>query len=273
MKHTIEVFSPLLGSFGFDGTLDELKNVGLTNLDLNLGAGLWSVAQPGEKPLEIPAKEIEKRAEGLKAQAAAKGVTLSTVSCFVDFEKPEMKETIKRCLKIGQVVGATTLVTGSGQDPAAAIPALKDLGRYADTCGLNIAMETHPPMGHNAVYSLWTLMDVKHPRIKLNYDTANIYYYNHKIDGEAELRKLIQHVGHLHIKDSRKGFHENFFPALGDGVIDLRKIFDILDEAGFKGNASIEIEGPAALGEAATPENIRKALKRSVEHLAKVGVI
>ena len=272
MKHTIEVFSPLVASFGFDGVLDELKNVGLKNLDLNLGAELWSVAQPGETPLEIPAKELARRAEGLKAKAEAKGFTISTVSCFVDFEKPELRELVKRCLDIGQIVGASTLVTGSGQSPALAIPALKELGDYADKRGLTIAMETHPPMGHNSIYSLWTLMDVNHPRIKLNFDTANIYYYTKDIDGDAELRKLVPHVAHMHIKDSRKGYFENFFPALGDGVIDFRKIFDILDEGGFKGNSSIEIEGPAALGEAATPENIRKALRRSVEHLANAGV-
>ncbi len=272
MKHVIEVFSPLLSMFGYEGALDELKKAGLSNLDLNLGGDLWSIAKPGEKPLEIPRKEIARRAESVRGMAEAKGVKISTVSCFVDFEKDEQRQILKLCLDVGRMLGASTLVTGSGQDPMKAIPALKEIGGAAEKCGLTVAMETHPPMGHNSIYSLWTLMDVGHPSIMLNFDTANIYYYTQGIDGDAELRRLVKHVAHLHVKDSRKGYLENFFPALGDGTIDFKKIFDILDEGGFKGNSSIEIEGPAALGEAATPENIRKALKRSVEHLRKAGV-
>lgn len=272
MKHTIEVFSPLLASFGFDGMLDELKSGGLRNLDLDLGFGLWGIARAGEKPLDIPPNELVKRAKGIREKAGAKGIAISTVSCFANFEQPDQMEIIKRCLLIGQVVGATTLVTGSGQNPVLAIPALKELGRCADGYGLTIAMETHPPMAHNSIYSLWTLMDVDHPRIMLNYDAANIYYYTQGIDGEAELRKLVRHVAHMHLKDSRKGLREKFFPALGDGMIDFKKIFDILDEGGFHGNASIEIEGSAALGEVVTPENCRRAFRRSVEHLQKIGV-
>lgn len=273
MPHAIEVFSPLLSTFGTDGIFAEVRRAGLQNLDLSLGPTLWGIARKNENPLEIPDDELVARAHHLNEKAHSYGVIISTVSCFADFEKPEGRASIERSLKIGQVLGASVLVTGSGLDLDTAIPVLKELGAFAGELGLTIAIETHPPMGHNSTASLDTLSRVDSPNIRLNFDTANIYYYNEGVDGEEELKKVIDYVVHLHLKDSRKGYKENFFPALGDGVIDFKRIFSILDEAGFTGCASIEIEGPAALGKSPTHDIIRDALKRSVDHLRCLAII
>jgi len=118
------------------------------------------------------------------------------------------------------------------------------------------------------------MRDLDHPRIRLNWDTANIYYHNEGIlNGEAELERAVQYVAHLHLKDSRRGYHDWFFPTLGEaGGVDFAHVGRILKHAGFEGMFSIELEGIKGEPEQTLEERQRR-VERSVQHLRDAGLV
>ena len=127
-------------------------------------------------------------------------------------------------------------------DLAAAYARLRQVGDVAARHGLVVALETHPNLISNGDVARRTMEAVAHPSIRVNYDTANVHYYNHGVDSVAELRKVLPYVAALHLKES-KGAYESFdFPPLGQGIVDFPAIFRLLDEAGFSGPTTLEIE-------------------------------
>ena len=47
----------------------------------------------------------------------------------------------------------------------------------------------------------------------------------------------------MHVKDNRGGFEDWYFPAVGDGgAVDFQAVREILDDVGFSGPYTIEIE-------------------------------
>ena len=59
------------------------------------------------------------------------------------------------------------------------------------------------------------MAEVDHPRVRLNFDTGNIAYYNHGADPVAELERVKHLVRNVHLKDNRGGFEDWYFPAVG----------------------------------------------------------
>src|SRR5262249_26573569 len=69
----------------------------------------------------------------------------------------------------------------------------------------------------NAAAMLALLSEVDHPQVRLNFDTANILYYNAGVDVAEELEKVKDLVQNVHVKDSRGRVEDWYFPAVGDG--------------------------------------------------------
>ena len=54
----------------------------------------------------------------------------------------------------------------------------------------------------------------------------------------------MDYVVHMHLKDSRGGYRDWYFTAMGDGgAVDFARIGEITNNAGFFGPYSLEIEG------------------------------
>ena len=71
---------------------------------------------------------------------------------------------------------------------------------------------------------------INHPNIKLNYDTANVVFYGNTRP-EEDMKYALPYMGYVHLKESGNGkFGEWNFPALGEGVLDFDKIFDMLKQ-------------------------------------------
>ena len=115
------------------------------------------------------------------------------------------------------------------------------------------------------------MAEVDHPKVRLNFDTGNIAYYNDAADPVAELDRVKHLVRSVHLKDNRGGFEDWYFPALGDGgAVDFRRIREILDGVGFLGPYTIEIEG---IGGETEPGPLARQdrVDRSVAHLRALG--
>ena len=87
-----------------------------------------------------------------------------------------------------------------------------------------------------------------HPNFGICYDPGNILYYTGERP-EDDLPKLVEHVQAMCVKDETGGQHGEVMLTPGDGLVDFRRIFSILDEAGFEGPCWIECLGGGSVAE------------------------
>ncbi|MGI6208746.1 MAG: sugar phosphate isomerase/epimerase family protein [Anaerolineae bacterium] len=267
----LEIYTNCYGQYGLEAAIAHAPTVGVTHLEVAL--------KPHGGHLIVPAEVIltdrspDEQVQTVKRALAQAGVTASTGNGSADVKTPEGIEAIKRRLDIAAELGARwfTGSTGQAENKRDLYEGTLEIADYAQSKGILVCLETHPPLVTNADEALATLKDLQHPNIRINWDTGNIYYYNEGLDGEEQLQKIAPYVGHVHLKDSRKGYKDWYFPALGEGTIDLARCLAILKDAGFQGPYSIEIEGIAGQ-DPLTLEQRQENIRKSVEHLRSLGL-
>ncbi len=268
-KNVVGVFSNCYGPHGVRVAVEQAANAGLDFVELAMkahdmgGLNVPASAVIGEKSSE---EEIASFEELVRAN----GIRILTGNGGADLEDAAVMDVVKRRMDIAHRLGARTFVLSCPSRSATVYNRLKELGDYALSLGLVIALETHPPLVTNAATGLETMRQVNHRNVRINFDTANIHFYNEGIDTLDEIERLLEYVVHVHLKDSRKGFKEWYFPALGEGTIDLPGLFERLNQAGFYGPFSMELEGVAGEGEL-TLEQRQARVVSSVEYLKKIG--
>lgn len=134
--------------------------------------------------------------------------------------------------------------------------------------GLTLVLETHG-RAHGTGRALAPVArSVGSPRVRLNYDTANVIYYG-GADPAEDLAACVNDVGYLHLKDKAGAPGEWNFPALGKGGVDFPRIFEVLRQAGNQSPFSVEVEftqaGPKDLAE------VDEALLASARYLRAQG--
>jgi inosose dehydratase len=170
----------------------------------------------------------------------------------------------------------STVISGAGQPQVAGerrivVAALRHLGDVAGGLGITVALETHKGPTENAAAMLALMGEVDHPQVRLNFDTANILYYNAGVDVIDELERVKDLVRNVHVKDSRGRFEDWYFPAVGDGgSVDFTRVRQVLDGVGFRGPYTIEIEGIGGEPEPSLEER-HERIARSVRHLRACG--
>ena len=232
---------------------------------------LAAVAASGIRHVEVPLPAPD-QAGSLSAAVAAHGLAISSVQVplhvevEIDLAEVDRRFQAARDLGAGIVFSSARAADG---DVAAAYARLRQVGDVAARHGLVVALETHPNVITNGDVARRTMEAVAHPNVRVNYDTANVHYYNRGVDSVAELRKVLPYVAALHLKES-KGAYESFdFPPLGQGIVDFPAIFRLLDEAGFQGPTTLEIEfenHPDPEGE------FVRTLQASVAYLKRIGI-
>ena len=123
---------------------------------------------------------------------------------------------------------------------------LRKMGDISGERGIALAMETHPNLCQNGDIARQTMEAVNHPFVGFNFDTANVYYYNHDITAQGEVSKIAQYVKSVHVKDTDGGFESPHFPVVGQGVVDYPAVFAALAAVGFHCPYTLELEGDAA---------------------------
>lgn len=133
---------------------------------------------------------------------------------------------------------------------------------------LTLVLENHGD--HATGKIIQSIVDlVASPRVRINYDTANVIYYA-GVDPLEDLPTCIDQVGYMHIKDKLGGRQEWNFPALGQGQIDFPAILELLNTAGNPCPLSLEIEftqqGARDLAE------VNQAVRDSARYLQELGL-
>jgi sugar phosphate isomerase/epimerase len=152
-----------------------------------------------------------------------------------------------------------------------AYPRLRRLGDVAGEFGVALAMETHPNLCQNGDEMRQTMEAVDHPCVGVNFDCANVYYYNRDVTAAGEIAKVAKWVKSVHLKDTDGGFESEHFPVLGRGVVDFGAVFATLAEVGFHGPYTLELEGDAA--RAGSLEGLVENVRLCRQHLVDIGVL
>ena len=151
-----------------------------------------------------------------------------------------------------------------------ALSCIRDLAQTAHRNGATICMETHPPFGTNGDVAVETIQAVESEGLRYNFDTANIYYYNQGCDALVELKKCVDWVASVHLKETDGGYESPNFPVLGEGIVDFPAVFRILGERGFEGPYTLELEGALTAGKSL--EKRHEAVTGCMAYLRGIGV-
>lgn len=243
-----------LSSYGKfkDAAYDHLPSIGISHVEV-----------PAPAPDEI---------DKLQAKLSKHGLAASSLIQRIQIESENAVDSFIPGLVAAEAMGARiifTSVKAGDLDRRLVYDRLHAIGDEAGKRGITIGMETHPDLITNAEVAIETMHGVNHPNVRVNYDTANIHYYNHDVDSVDQLRKVIDYVGSMHLKDTNGEFETWFFPTFGQGIVDFKAVFDLLSTQDFHGPYAMEIEGCA--GEDLNEVETCKRVADSVAHLRNIG--
>lgn len=228
------------------------------------------IAAAGLKHVEIMCPPVE-RIEATAAELRQYGLSASAMHGECDLQRPDLDKQIAAQLPAYDALGCKLFFVSVRRDELPAETAyerLRRAGGAAARHGVTIVIETHPDLGTNAAVALETMHGIDHPNVRINFDTANLYFYNHDIDAVEEIRKIAPYVAAVHLKDTDGGYRHWCFPALGAGIVDFAGVFGVLDGAGYAGPYTLEIEGLE--GEVKTEELVCGRVRESVEYLRRL---
>lgn len=133
---------------------------------------------------------------------------------------------------------------------------LEKLGKLAAEKDMKIVFHHHMGTGVQTFEEIDKLMELTDPSlVYLLFDSGHLTYSD--VDPEAVLKKYINRIKHVHLKDIRKdvlakvkaenmsflkSVYAGVFTVPGDGMIDFETLFKILDENDYEGWFIVEAE-------------------------------
>lgn len=133
---------------------------------------------------------------------------------------------------------------------------LEELGKLAAQEGMKIVYHHHMGTGVQTLEEIDKLMEMTDPNlVYLLFDTGHLTFSD--VDPEVVLKKYINRIKHVHLKDIRKevldtvkskemsflnAVKDGVFTIPGDGMIDYDPLFKILDENNYEGWFVVEAE-------------------------------
>jgi len=120
------------------------------------------------------------------------------------------------------------------------VEALKELGKFAQDLGVEIALEMTP--WQNTMLNSFDNMarfldDVDMPAVNANFDISHVFLL--KLDLK-DIDKIKDRIIHAHVSDCDGTRHSDQPP--GRGVIDFKPYFKVLKDIGYNGTVSVELE-------------------------------
>ncbi len=219
--------------------------------------------------MSVPAPD---QVEATKKQLAASGLKVVVLRGQADLSNPSSVEELGQQCAICQELGAKYMFLSPkhpGVSKEVAIQRLRKVGDLARQHSVIVALETHPDLGLNGDQHVATMKAINHPNIRVNFDTGNITYYNKGTDAVTELKKCIDYVATVEIKDHNGQFETWNFPPLGQGKVDIPGVLKVLKEHGFHGPITVEVEGIQGVDR--TECQTEKDVAESMAYLRSLG--
>lgn len=138
-----------------------------------------------------------------------------------------------------------------------------ELAKLAAEKGMKVCLHHHMGTGIQTPEEVDRYMAVTNDDVYLLFDSGHLYYSEGSQQAMLDvLEKYIERIIHVHLKDVRdevvaevkandlsflEGVKKGTFTVPGDGVIDFKPIFDILEKHHYKGWMVVEAEQDPAL--------------------------
>lgn len=212
-------------------------------------------------------------ASAVEAALEPHGLRVTSLSVPCPLSDDELPARMGDYAAVAADLGAGYMFTsakGEGMTTEEAGARLRMLGDAVGGYEVYLALETHPELCTNAERMGETMAATDHTWVGVNFDTANLHYYNHDIDTVDQLHHSISHVRGVHLKDTSGGYHDHDFPVFGEGIIDFAKVYGVLAHAGYTDACCMELEGPIFSRD--EPDDLADKVTRCVQHLQSVGV-
>ncbi len=200
---------------------------------------------------------------------AAAGLEIAVYAASNNFVQPDASARrqeiadLKRNVDIALELGVDTMRVFSGDARAGVseeagmawiLEGLSASAAYAESRGLTLALENHGRFAGRSDQVRDIIEQVGSPALRANLDTGNFLLVGQ--DPVAAARELAEYVVLAHLKDMRvagadETGHRFEIPdgtvltgsAVGDGLVNLPAVLDVLREAGYAGWLSLEYEG------------------------------
>jgi sugar phosphate isomerase/epimerase len=253
-------------SYSLEEALDGISRAGFRSVELTSVPGWTEHVRRDADDEEI------QRIKNLLAQYRLTAVSLAGHS---DLVSDEGVAEFRKALNIARKLGIIKVTTSTGGHADTSGGSLEDqrvaflerIGPLADEAaqdGIEICLETHGGLLATGQISKALIEDIGKPNIGINYDPGNVIHYG-DVRPEDDLPGAVDKVTHMHVKDQIGGVGVWNFPTVGTGEVDFPALFKTLDEAGFDGPCSIEIEFQ---GEPWPPlEDVNRAMAESYRYV------
>ena len=206
-------------------------------------------------PLDTDAKERRL----IRTECEKAGLPIISVACvatgLIDFNPSVQRFHMDRCHKyldmcyefdaknlllvLGEYIWEKQVIPPQEQWNTA-VYNTRELGKYAQGLGLQIAIELEPfklSLVNNVESMVRFLDEVNHPAVKANIDISHLLLSN---TPASELKKLNGKAIHVHISDCDGKVHGDLPP--GKGVVDFPPYLEEIKKLNVPGAISIELE-------------------------------
>ncbi len=157
------------------------------------------------------------------------------------------------------------------EDESAFMGNIHQLADAAAAKAIKIGIEIHGDITSSGKKAIPILQKINRPNVGINYDTANIEFYDNGTKAVDDLQASLPHLVFCHLKDHLGGPRVWDFPAIGEGQIDFEQVFELLHKGGYAGDFSVEIEFK---GDPFPPlAEVNRSMKASYQNLAALGVV
>jgi sugar phosphate isomerase/epimerase len=230
-------------SYSLEEALDGIAGAGFASVELTSVPGWTEHVSRDADDAEI---------QRVKDLLAKNGLTAVSLSGHSDLVSDEGVKEFRKALDLARKLGITKITTSTGghadtssgsldEQRAAFLERIGPLADEAAQDGIDICLETHGGLLATGEMSKALIEQIGRPNIGINYDPGNVIHYG-DTRPEEDLPKAVDTVTHMHVKDQIGGVGVWNFPQVGTGEVDFAALFKTLDEAGFNGPCSVEIE-------------------------------
>jgi sugar phosphate isomerase/epimerase len=119
-----------------------------------------------------------------------------------------------------------------------------------------VGIENHGRLANDGMFLRGLIETVASPKLGMTIDTGNFYWARHTPERvERFIQLLSPYIVNVHVKDVVYRDGETVFVPAGRGIVPLRRLYALLEGAGYEGAIVSEYEGEAAY-EAGTQESV-----------------
>ena len=228
----------------------------------SLEDALSGIARAGFKSVELASvpgwtEHVRRDAEDeeigyVKQQLAQHGLRAVSLSGHSDLVSEGGIAEFRKALALAKKLGIAYVTTSTGGHDASSAGSLDEqresfmrhirpLADEAAAMGITICLETHGGLLATGVMSQQLIDEIGKANIGINYDPGNVIFYG-GVAPEEDIAQSAPGVVHMHVKDQVGGKGVWNFPTTGTGEVNFDAIFAALNQAGFDGICSIEVE-------------------------------